>query len=83
MEGECDLALGGRFICEDCDESQDVMPAAWASTTRTFLPNRERALGRLLARTGNATYLVHIPIVVHTAVLVSDVGLSKPGRLLL
>lgn len=47
------------------------------------LPNRERALGRLLTRTSYATYLVHIPIVVYTAVLISDVDLSHTGRLLL
>jgi peptidoglycan/LPS O-acetylase OafA/YrhL len=47
------------------------------------LRNRELALGRLLARTSYATYLVHIPIVVYTAVLISDVGMSHTGRLIL
>jgi len=45
--------------------------------------DREDALGRFLARNSYGTYLVHIPIVVYTAVIVSNTGLSHTGRLLL
>lgn len=73
---------------------QSAVYAAWDSTLAVGLTlgiivslralrNREHALGRLLARTSYATYLVHIPIVVYAAVLISDVGMSHTGRLIL
>jgi peptidoglycan/LPS O-acetylase OafA/YrhL len=45
--------------------------------------HRDGALGRFLARHSYGVYVVHIPIVVYTAVLVSDTGLAHTGRLLL
>lgn len=73
---------------------QSAVYAAWDATLAVGLTlgilvllrslrNRERALGRVLARSSYATYLVHIPIVVYTAVLISDVDLAHTGRLIL
>jgi peptidoglycan/LPS O-acetylase OafA/YrhL len=73
---------------------QSGVYAAWDATLAVGLTlgiivslramkNRERALGRMLARSSYATYLVHIPIVVYVAVLISDTGLSHTGRLML
>jgi peptidoglycan/LPS O-acetylase OafA/YrhL len=45
------------------------------------LRNSEGSLGRELARSSYATYLVHIPIVVYTAVVLRDIGLPHTGRL--
>ena len=47
------------------------------------LEHQEGALGRIMTRSSYATYLFHIPIVVYTAVLISDVDLSHTGRLIL
>ena len=81
------LAMGGG-------NWQSAVYAAWDATfavgltlgiivSLRALRNRERALGRLLARSSYATYVVHIPIVVYAAVLIGDVGLSHTGRLIL
>ncbi|MDH3300428.1 MAG: ATP-binding cassette domain-containing protein [Acidimicrobiia bacterium] len=45
--------------------------------------HREGALGRFLTDTSYGTYIVHIPIVVYTAVLVGNTDLSHTGRLIL
>lgn len=73
---------------------QSAVYAAWDATLAVGLSlgiivalrtlrNRDRSLGRLLVRSSYATYIVHIPIVVYTAVLISDLDLSHTGRLTL
>ena len=70
---------------------QSAVYAAWDATLAVGLllgiivllratQRRERAFGRLLARSSYATYLVHIPIVVYSAVLISGTDLSHTGR---
>lgn len=47
------------------------------------LGNRHGAPGRFLAANSYGTYLLHIPIVVYAAVVISTTGFSHTGRLLL
>lgn len=73
---------------------QSAVYAAWDATLAVGLTlgiivslramrSREHAFERLLTRSSYGTYIVHIPIVVYVAVLISDVGLSHTSRLIL
>ena len=72
---------------------QSAVYAAWDATLAVGLSlgiivllrsfsGQDGPLGRELARSSYATYLVHIPIVVYTAVVISSLDLPHDGRLL-